>query len=239
MKKVEVKKLAISLRNIVEAEGKGCELNVDTPASAWEMLAVSVRTIYRPARAKITSFDPALKKEGIREMDFFVKTQKNIAKKAKADAKDFRNSGDMANAFLHERVVDLARHNAASAMGWSSKKDQNKINNDIFENLQKTPKKERDENWRFVHSKVFFGLLENDEGFSKNIDMRSWENAVDNLFQDKYPDFPGRALRLAKEYAKQNKKSLAKKILQKAIAAKFGKEDQRAEARAYLKSFWE
>lgn len=143
------------MRKLVEAEGKGEEFDVGIDSSIWNRLVISVRTIYRPARAKIKSFDPATKKAGLREMNRFAKIQESIAKEAETNAKILRDSGEAADAILNERVVDLARHNMASAIGWSSKSEQNKLNQKVFDNLQKVSKKERDENWRFVHCKVF------------------------------------------------------------------------------------
>jgi len=226
-----------SLREIVEAEGRGRAGETDSVFFVVDLMAHSVRTIYRSARAKIISADSGLKKEGFEEMGLFADAQEIIAGIAELNAKKLRALKKTEEAFLNEMAAFLARHNAASAVGWSSKKKQNKMNRAVMEGLQKISRKKRDENWRFVHSKVFFGILENDKKFSGHIKMREWEKAVDGLFLDKSPDFPGRALRLARKFASGSRMPEAEKILKKAVSAQFGKEDQRREAEAYLKTF--
>ena len=232
----------MSLREVVELEGKGGELPGYLNAMTKEMLAITVRELYRPARAKLNSTDPAIKEEGRRGMLLFARIQYAFANEAEAEANALRNSMEAVAEnrpmveTIYERMMtaELARHNAASAIGWTSKDEQNKVNRAVLNHLQGVPSEFRDENWRFVNSKVLFGLYENDAEFAATVEIWQLHEGVMDLWKDRYPDFPGRALRLAKKYVEMGDNKPAIVLLKEAISADFGKEDQRKDAQAYL-----
>lgn len=212
----------VTLRETVEKEGKGEAFGV-----AWDEAddrtrsAMLVRYLYREARAAIHSNDLALKEKALAYITMFEAESMRLAEMA-VDCPD-------------TALVLLVHHNVASIMGLAGRKaEQNKLNHMLWSQIEKLdPEEQVDPDIRFVRSKIFFGLLENDRDFAQSISLDLWATYVADLEADRYPDFPGRALRLAREYMKAGKLQKAIALLVQAVACNFGKEDQIRDALAY------
>jgi hypothetical protein len=146
-------------------------------------------------------------------------------------ARELFESGDRTAAIL-------CWHNVASSYGVvNDTAKQNAINRMIMDMFVRPALKSevtQNPETAFVYQKIFFGLLENDAEFAKDVSATQWEAAVDALEAGTYPDFPGRAVRLARTQTAQGRVADAVNLLMRAVAATFGKEDQRADAQALL-----
>lgn len=220
------KKSRPSLRSVVEAEGGGKPIRGSGPR--W-FLAHAVRELYRSARAMLRNTSPPEQREdGVVLMKAFIVVMEALSGR-------FWIEGDIFGALL-------ATHNAASTYGLLGDKDrQNAMNARVLDDLafyelnppgrKKMSKADR-EDLAFVQSKAFWGLLENDKKFAANVDIYEWDRRVWELHEYQYPDFPGRALRLARHFEEADLEGNILPItilLTMAEKAEFGKEDQRAE----------
>lgn len=213
-----------SLRELVEWEGKNGPLselfaNSDSSLPIRESIVLAVRTIYRPARTKLRSKDLKDQKVGKSWMRLFIRAQEVYQDYA-------REQEDLA-------AMYLAMHNVASASGWlglAGKKKQNAMNHGIWCLLNRLT---WEEDYVFVSTKAFWGLMENSPNFSKTVSLADWQTQVLALEAGRYPDFPGRALALAEKLAQKldaQSVDTAISLLEKAEACDFGKEDQKKEA---------
>lgn len=211
-----------SLRSVVEAEGGGKAIRGS--GSRW-FLAHCVRECYRPARKMLgDTAAPSKATIGTLLMRAFIVVMEAMAER-------FRVEGDFLASFL-------ALHNAASAHGMLGDKHSQNAGNraaleylNIFVDGGKLTKAEEAE-VAFLRSKIFFGLLENDPEFATTVDVNEWDRRVWELHKYCYPDFPGRALRLAKYLEEKDLEGNILPItilLTMAEKAEFGKEDQRVE----------
>ena len=204
-----------TLRQVTEFEGSGKPLEemLSCGSEIRMTLALDVRTKYRPARALLRS--PDTKEQGVEGMRSFVQAAMSTARAAE-------QAGDFAAAML-------AKHNAASAAGWFDKEQQCQINREVLASASLLPDgKDRD----FILDKCFWALVENDPSFSISVEQVAVR--VLSMEVNQFPDFPGRAMRLAKHLLESGDRETAISWLQRAVRAEFGKADQRAEAEVLL-----
>jgi hypothetical protein len=215
----------MDLRTLVELEGGGkplAELIGQPGVTDFRLLVLlAVREIYRPARAKMRSDNPDVQGVGRDEMREFANVCRVVSGRA-------REKHDLALALL-------ALHNAASAYGVLGETTvQNMFNVQVVREIEAVAGWEKDPDLRFVHTKAFFGRVENDT--EHVITTQEWWQAVARLSEDRYPDYPGRALRLARYLDEIGQVQEAGILLARARAADFGKPDQLADVEAYLVS---
>lgn len=224
-----------SLRDLVELEGRNGSLDefFDSSGSSLpsvrQLVVLAVRTMYRPARARLrssTSREQMAGRNGMRQFAAIMEIYANFA----LDDQDFS-------------AKCLALHNAASANGFlgeDGKYKQNLLNNHIFGQLSmRTPDiVSWNEDEKFVYSKVFWGLMENDSEFVRDVSFDDWREQLSILEKERYPDFPGRVLIYAKKYLAVLKPFVNTdliSLLDRAGTCEFGKEDQKKDVREYYR----
>lgn len=224
-----------SLRDLVELEGRNGSLDeiFDSSGSSLpsirQLIVLAVRTMYRPARARLRSSIPEEQmagRNGMRQFAAIMEIYANFA----LDDQDFS-------------AKCLALHNAASANGFlgeDGKHRQNFLNNLVFGQLSTLGPDIR--NWnedeKFVCSKVFWGLMENDSEFAKTASFDDWREHISILEKERYPDFPGRALMYTKKLHAAGvllTDADNAPLLERAGTCEFGKEDQKNDVREYYR----
>lgn len=190
-----------ALRLVTEREGGGKPITLGH--QRWA-IAVNVRVLYRIAKIMLGdkgTEGSSMASVGTAMMLAFIVLMEALAER-------FRIEGDFLAAYL-------AFHNAASAHGvLGDKNSQNAGNRVVLEYLyffvegRKLEKKRltraQKADVAFLMSKLFFGLLENDPSFAASVSLEGWRRRVAELEEYRYPDFPGRALRLAEKILEED-----------------------------------
>jgi len=189
-------------------------------------MSMLVRAMYRPARQKLRSDDLAVKAVGEFEMRLFAAMSEDLA------------------SIVSDRGADQAvewkgRHNAASALCLvGDRASQIRINREIWEEMEEASGA-GDLVWTedddFMRMKVFFALLENDPEFASGVELSEWQGIILRMEDQRFPDFPGRALVLGRRLVDLEKTEEAISLLTRAATCEFGKEDQVADAATYLR----
>ena len=208
----------ISFRDMDELAGKDAPLPEWDKASERERFAINVRRRYRPARALVGQ--PGREDDVVRGMWRYALAQQRLDASKDPEPKVFFalvfNTRGCVSGFLENR------------------NSQNNLNHKGLRLLLEIPKEQRLEDWHYVYSKIFFGLLEKDQGFFGNVSLDEWKAAVDALEEHRSPNFPGRALFLARHLFDLGEADEAIKILERASAAEYGKDDQLREVEEFL-----
>jgi len=217
----------MNLRELVEYEGGGQPLSglLDPEGPTVLRLAcvTEVRQCYRRARALMRSAAEGEPARGRSLMEEFAGKMAGLARQAEEE-------GDTPLALL-------AMHNQASALGLLGHTDeQNLLNRVVFGRIAELPG-EADQELQFVFDKALFGLIENDPALLGEVGLNYWVAAVSRAETQRFPDFPGRALRLAR-YLDNAVGDLdgAEDLLERALRSEFGKADQIQDVRDYLAS---
>jgi len=221
----------LDLRTLVEYEGSGKPLADLLGMGATDLqllLVVAVREIYRQARQKLrTMGNEAARINGRVMMRTFCDVMAVISDRA-------AETGEVPLALL-------ARHNRASGYGIiGDTGTQNATNRVILRSIEAGGDDWKDRpDLRFVYFKAFFGLLENDEEFRRDVSLFQWLTSVELLEQDNYPDFAGRATRFVRQVKVEGfpgdlSPLVCAQLLERGTKHEASKDDQRREARELL-----
>lgn len=197
-----------SLREIAEGEGKGQVLG------GRELIGVLVHFSYREARQAMKD---GLADMGIQGINIFMNQMQKLEKVLIAD-------GDQLGGLM-------CRHNMASAIGFRDKREQNVINREVLVELDQLVDSKQvqasDPDVVFIRSKATFGLIENDPEFAEGYSPSDHFELVLAMKENRYPDFPGRALVLVQSLPPQRVNTVYMRLLHEAATCEFGKSDQR------------
>ena len=218
-----------SLRELTTLEG-GCNGNVQlfldrlgVPIEDMvprERAAYDVISLYRPARALLRSEDSQVQTQGREEMRLFAVSRIALVDKAQEE-------GDVLGV-LH---IMQTRASAFGVLG--DQPMQVRTLRNIWQQLDAFPTDSADD-VIFVRASVFSGLTENDIDFTKTVSMNDHLAFVRNSGDRQDPNFAGRAIVLAKRLVAEGRNGDARALLHTAILSDFSKEDQVADANAYL-----
>jgi len=184
--------------------------------------AYDVIRLYRPARAKLRSTDPAVQEEGREEMQQFAATRFRLSDWA-------REEGD----FLGSMHILQTRASALGVMG--NQPLQRQALQSIWTDLERFfTADSTDDDAVFVRAAVFAGLIENDPDFAQTVNLQEYRAFVVGLETRRDPNFPGRVLVLCRRLIAEGHQEVAIDLLNRAAQAPFGKEDQRRDVYIYL-----
>lgn len=226
----------MSLRKITEFEGSGKPIT-DFPGlvnttEQRVFAAMLVRNLYRPARALLRSAQPDEQSKGRLIMWAFSNACGGL--------------GDVVKE-TDEALYALLHHHMATAAGLGDFCIamvrgvclQNTMNRGIWETIKD---KQRDADLEFVYLKAFFGLMENEDGFTEGITLKEWHQSVVALQVGDYPDFAGRAVRLVSEIKSRGSQDFSdedlEKLLKDAAEHQPSKLDQRRDAALLHNKSW-
>jgi len=171
--------------------------------------------------------------EGEKGMKFFAELMLTLEKIAKETSEENGRPRGLA-------VSLLALQGRATAMAFLDKEQQIQLNRRVVERVCDLGASAlEDPDIQFVYDLAMLGLAENDPRFLRLFGEETWIELVSRAYDRRYPDFPGRALALAKYLDDLGRNDEADGFIQMVLslqAQKFGKPAQIAMVRAYLSS---
>lgn len=216
------------LRQIVEAEGSGQlgQFGPDFGQTGRGRLVMLVQQGYRPSRVMVRSDIIVFRHHGEAGLLIFIEEM------GKFKCDHFAADPDAAL---------LADHNAASAYGLIgqaiSQRVLNRAISDWYLEQCHDDISQLSPDGYFVYHKAFFGLVENDEAFRDEVGVEKWAQTVMRMAEERFPDYPGRALRLARYYRSAGEPQAAFDLLHHATSdeiKQYGKVDQIDDCNAEL-----
>lgn len=221
----------MDLRYLVELEGAGRlgELDVDGIAGGRRVEIVRhVQRVYRVARAAQRAGYPTVVVLGNQMMEEFISLH-NIV-------------GESLNVHGDIDGYHLVQHDIASASYALGRVETGiSLNTGIVQyyvDLCDGDVSELSDDAFFVYTKAVAGLVENNEEFRNEFGVDKWGQFVMGMAERQYPDYPGRALRLARHYATNDDLQGAIDLLTYAVSDEvrtYGKHDQVVDCEAELK----
>lgn len=188
--------------------------------------SLSVRVVYRSAREMGLV-------GGKKGMKLFAHLMLSLEKIAKEISAETGRPRDLA-------VSLWSLQGQATAMAFLDKEQQIQLNRRVVERVCDLDTSAlEDPDIQFVYDLAMLGLAENDPDFLRLFGEDVWVEIVGRAYDCCYPDFPGRALALAKYLDGLGRNDEADGLIQKALSLQsyeFGKPSQIAQVHSYLSS---
>ena len=197
------------------------------------LCSLCVRVFSRSAQAIVAATGDNTNLQGRSEAAVFCELMAVISGIATEFAKGTGHSRDRAASLF-------ALRGQAEAMPFLKKHQQVRLNRGVVNQIRDMGASAlEDPDTQFVYDLAMLGLAENDPNFLRMFGEETWVELVDRAYIRCYPDFPGRALALAKYLDKLGRNEEADGFIQKAVSPQgreFGKPLQVTMVHAYLSS---